>query len=288
MSRTTIIFAAIFISLVVAGCDRGSDADESSDPAIANRLGDPNAALEGSASAEAASAEAAPAEGSAEVAVEEVPPDVHAIRVEPPGVRIAPGRPPVVLAATVFDAERLEVDVPVVWHNLDLTRVAITEAGELTALGPLGPAMVTVSAGEFVAEPIPIYVVDPADLPPPADGSGDIEEPETDPERVALMQRLDGTWEATYAGEGEGAPVVEQLTMRADGRFVRRRTQDRRTVETRGTYRVAAFEGNMVHVRMISGTGAHRAEETATYRFDTPSRMLQLSSSSTRVFRRLD
>jgi hypothetical protein len=283
MSRTTIIFAVFVVPLLAAGCDRGSDTEATSVPTIANQLGDPNAVPEGSAPA----AEI-PEEGSAEAAVEEIEPEVHAIRVEPPGVRIAPGRPPVVLSATVFDAERLAVDVPVVWHNLDPTRVAITEAGELTALGPLGPAMVTVSAGEFVAEPIPIYVVDPADLPPPADGSGDGEAPETDPDRLELMQRLDGTWEATYSGEGEGVPVVEQLTMRADGRFLRRRTQDRRTVETRGTYRVVAFEADLVHVRLVSGTGAHRAEETTTYRFDSATRMLQLSSASTRVFRRLE
>lgn len=91
------------------------------------------------------------------------------------GTRVAPGRAPSQLYARVVDAEFNVLDAPVVWHSLDPERVDVDALGRLSALGPLGPAFVTASTGNLLAEPLPIYVVPPGQLPQQADaeGSGD-------------------------------------------------------------------------------------------------------------------
>ena len=92
------------------------------------------------------------------------------------GTRVAPGRAPTQLYARVVDAEFNVLDAPVVWHSLDPERVDVDALGRLSALGPLGPAFVTASTGNLLAEPLPIYVVPPGQLPQRADEEGSGEE----------------------------------------------------------------------------------------------------------------
>lgn len=106
-------------------------------------------------------------DGSAEAAPEAEGPAPALVRIQQRGVRIAPGREPTQLTAEVLDANREPVEVRVEWHSLDPEKIEVDALGRLTALGPLGPAFVTASAGEIIAEPLPVYVVDPAELPDP-------------------------------------------------------------------------------------------------------------------------
>lgn len=134
-------------------------------------------------------------EGSDEAAPVEPGPAPAIVRIEQRGVRIAPGRDPMQLSALVLDAEREILQVPVEWHSLDPEKIEVDALGRLSALGPLGPAFVTASAGDVIAEPLPVYVVDPSELPlpeddtdagtppsvPPSDGSGNAPPERTDP-----------------------------------------------------------------------------------------------------------
>jgi hypothetical protein len=109
-----------------------------------------------------------------------------AVRIRQRGVRIAEGRNAVVLVgegevelfesrltAIVLDEDRNPIDVPVTWHSLDPEKVRVASDGTLTAVS-LGPAFVTASAGDVIAEQIPVYVVTPGAMPVFEDeGSGD-------------------------------------------------------------------------------------------------------------------
>jgi hypothetical protein len=116
-------------------------------------------------------------EGSAEAA-EEPPLIAAAVRIRQRGVRISEGRTAVVLVgeeevelldsrltAIVLDEERNSLDLPVTWHSLDPEKVTISEDGVLHAVGPVGPAFVTASAGDVIAEQIPVYVVTLEQMP---------------------------------------------------------------------------------------------------------------------------
>ena len=167
--RRTISFAALCIAL--AGCN--------SEPEAPTPIPPPSAPSAG-AEDDPGSAPAEP-EGSAE-------PVVEVVRIRPTGVRIAPGRPPVTLSAEVLDQNREPLEVDVEWHSLDPDKVSIAADGTLTALGPLGPAFVTASAGDFIAEPVPVYVVDPSEIPVEGSGEG------SGAADVAGLDRLVGTW----------------------------------------------------------------------------------------------
>ena len=114
-----------------------------------------------------------------------------AVRIRQRGVRIAEGRTAVVLVgetevellesrltAVVLDEERNPIDVPVTWHSLDPEKVRVSSTGILSAVS-LGPAFVTASAGDVIAEQIPVYVVTPNQMPVfeeegSADADGDV------------------------------------------------------------------------------------------------------------------
>lgn len=129
-------------------------------------------------------------DGSGEVEEEPEPELIPAaVRIRQRGVRIADGRTAVVLigesevelfesrlTAVVLDEERNPIDVPVTWHSLDPEKVRVSSSGVLTAVS-LGPAFVTASAGDVIAEQIPVYVVNPNQMPVfEEDGSGDEED----------------------------------------------------------------------------------------------------------------
>ena len=148
-------------------------------------------------------------EGSSEdVEVEEEgDPLPAAVRIRQRGVRIAEGRTAVVLVgesevelldsrltAVVLDEERNPIDVPVTWHSLDPEKVTIDQNGVLRAVS-LGPVFVTASAGDVIAEQIPVYVVHPSQMPDfEEEGSGD---------------EAEGGDTAAPAGEGESTPEEE-------------------------------------------------------------------------------
>lgn len=117
-----------------------------------------------------------PEEGSAQA--EEEPILASAVRIRQRGVRIAEGRTAVVLVgeeevelldsrltAIVLDEERNPLDIPVTWHSLDPDKVTVSSDGVLHAVGPVGPAFVTASAGDVIAEQIPVYVVTLEQMP---------------------------------------------------------------------------------------------------------------------------
>lgn len=141
---------------LVAACDRGEDP--------APDAGTPNPPAQ-------------PAEGSAaeepEGSSDPDAPEVALVRIQSAPLRIAPGLEPVRLVAVALDADRQAIPgVEIRWHSLDREKLSVSEDGTLNALGPLGPAFVTASAGDVIADPLPVYVVDAARLRPP-DGSGE-------------------------------------------------------------------------------------------------------------------
>lgn len=124
--------------------------------------------------------------GEAEAEPAEATPVPVEIRIRPRGLRTAPGREPIQLTAVVYDAERQPLDVSVEWHSLDPEKVEVDALGRLTALGPLGPAFITASAGDVLAENVPVYVVDPAELPDPGADDQDEDEGSAQPEPVVI------------------------------------------------------------------------------------------------------
>lgn len=151
--------AAVAVLTLAAACDR------SVETRVAGRA-DGSGDADGSAAATESTGPARPEDLVVEVRIAASP------NMADRGVRIAPGLPPVQLYARVFDAERNDVPARVVWHSLDPDRVEVDALGRLSALGPLGPAFVTASAGDVIAESMPVYVV-PAEQLPPVDGSGE-------------------------------------------------------------------------------------------------------------------
>lgn len=165
---------------LVAACDRGED--PAPDEGTPNQPAQP---AEGSA---AQPAEEGSAQGDQ--------PDVALVRIQSAPLRIAPGLEPVRLVAVALDADRQAIPgVEIRWHSLDREKLSVSEDGTLTALGPLGPAFVTASAGDVIADPLPVYVVDAARLRPP-EGSGE----------GSGEDAPDGADAPTAAGSGAPAP----------------------------------------------------------------------------------
>ncbi len=176
MARKILIILSM--SLVAFGCD---------DTPVPDNIQVPDRE-EGSGEEEPVAQE----EGSA-AEVEEPALVASAVRIRQRGVRISEGRTAVVLVgeeevelfesrltAIVLDEERNPIELPVTWHSLDPDKITISDNGVLHAVGPVGPAFVTASAGDVIAEQIPVYVVTPEQMPnfdEEEEGSGEADEP---------------------------------------------------------------------------------------------------------------
>jgi hypothetical protein len=196
------IMARHFLSLLVAAAAVTSGCNNPGQP---TSIVVPDREGEGSGSGD----------GSGEGQEEEIEPEPipAAVRIRQRGLRIAEGRTAVVLlgddevelyesrlTAVVLDEERNPIDVPVTWHSLDSEKVRVSSSGVVTALS-LGPAFVTASAGDVIAEQIPIYVVTPAQMPTfDEEGSG------ADAESAGEEVAADGSGEATGGGDSSPSP----------------------------------------------------------------------------------
>lgn len=155
-----VLFSVLASAVLALGCQNPSQ------PA---GLAVPDRPEEGSGSSDG-SADGAEVEADAD-------PVPAAVRIRQRGVRIAHGRTAVVLigegeveltdsrlTAVVLDEDRNPIDVPVTWHSLDPEKVRVDQDGVLHAVS-LGPVFVTASAGDVIAEQIPVYVVHPSQMP---------------------------------------------------------------------------------------------------------------------------
>lgn len=157
------------------------------------------------------------------------------------------------LSATGLTADGVTVEPTVVWRSLSPSRLAVTDDGVVTSVGPRGPGFITATAGELVVE-IPVRVVPPSELPPepepPEEGSASPPEPlvvvrgaEADPavEVDVATAALIGTWETS---EMDGSQRI--VTFHDGGRLLDERRRPNPGGEDRGQRRLGRWQLQVV------------------------------------------